>query len=91
MMPDQGPPPVPEKLRMPLRIASVVVAYVIYRVLESRSVVGAVFVAAGFIVVDWVGIDYLTLRARERSGLLTMGSLLLGLGFIAVGILQVAR
>ncbi len=89
MIPEQGPPPVPEKLRMPLRIFSVVLAYLIYRLLGSRSTVGALFIAAGFIVVDWVGIDYLTLRARERSGLMTAGSLFLGLAFIGIGVFRV--
>lgn len=91
MRPDPGPPPLPEKLRMPLRIGSAVLAYVIYRVLESKSFVGAIFIAVGFIIIDWVIIDYMTLRARERSGLMSMGSILLGFGLIAAGIFQIVR
>lgn len=76
---------------MPLRIAAVVGAYVGYRLLVEDHLAGAAFVAVGGVALAWAAIDGATLWRRERSGLLTMGTILLGLGLLGLGTYLLVR
>lgn len=84
------PPIVPEKLRMPLRITSVVIAYIVFRVLEGRSIAGAISVAVGLLVLDWSIIDRLTKHAPARLEMMEVASGVLATGLLGVGVYLVA-
>jgi hypothetical protein len=90
-MTNPTPPLIPEKFRMPLRIAAVFLGYVIYLVLEEGKVVGPAFVGFGSVVLLWAIIDRYATWRRDRSGLMQVGSTILGLAFIAIGLYLVLR
>ncbi|HEU4480432.1 MAG TPA: hypothetical protein VFS18_00980 [Actinomycetota bacterium] len=88
----EGPPPsFAERARMPLRIGAVFVAYALYRVAAGTSAAGALFLGGGFVLVAWVTIDRYTMWRRDRSGLLQVGSFILGLGLLGLGLYLVLR
>ena len=70
---------------MPLRIASVFVAYLIYRLVEG-PVAGRLLLAAGFIVLDWAVVDKLTTYRKEQLSMMLVGQGLLGSGLMVAGI-----
>ena len=82
----EAPPPIPEKMRIPLRIGAAILAYVLYRVLLDEKVIPPVFIAFGALLVAGTLIDRWTLRRRETSGLLQVGTTILGLGLLGIGI-----
>lgn len=84
-------PPVPEKYRMPLRIGAVFLGYGIYLVLEDEKIVGPAFVGVGSIIFLWALIDRYTTWRRDRSGLMQVGSTLLGVALIGIGTYLVLR
>lgn len=80
-------PLIPEKLLMPIRLAVVVLGYVLYRWLEDRySIAASLFVAAGTIMVAYALVNRYGLWRRDRMGLLQVGQTILGLGLIGIGI-----
>ena len=82
-------PTLPERLRMPLRIASVFVAYGIY-LLVPGPVVGRVLLAAGFIAFDWAVIEQLTTFRKDRLSMMIVAQGLLGSGLMIAGIVLIA-
>lgn len=87
----EGPtPPLPERIRIPLRIASVVIGYVIYRIIGD-PVVGAFLIWAGFIALDWAIIEKATTYRKDRLSMMLAGQALLGVGLMAAGALVVFR
>ncbi|MFN2389055.1 MAG: hypothetical protein ABR575_05545 [Actinomycetota bacterium] len=78
-------PPLPERLRMPLRIGAVGFGYLVYRLLLPPVAAG-IFAGAGSVIVAWSVIDRLTLWRRDREGLLQVGASVLGIGLIALGV-----
>lgn len=90
-MTNQTPPLIPEKFRMPLRIGAVFLGYVIYLVLEQGKVIGPAFVGFGSVILLWAIIDRYATWRRDRSGLMQVGSTILGLALIAIGLLLVLR
>ena len=86
-----GPtPPLPERIRLPLRIASVVIGYVIYRFVGD-PVAGALLIWIGFVALDWAIIDKLTTYRKDQLGMMLMGQGLLGAGLLIAGALIVTR
>ena len=86
----EGPEPtLPERLRLPLRIASVFVAYVIYLVVPG-PIVGRLLLAAGFIAFDWAVIEFVTTWRKDRLDMMVMGQGLLGTGLMIGGIVVIA-
>jgi CHASE2 domain-containing sensor protein len=85
-MSNPAPPPVPEKWRMPLRIAAVAVAYILYRVLEKTGPVGAALIGLGSTLVAWTLIERYATWRRDRSGMMQVGTTILGLCFIGIGL-----
>ena len=81
------PPPIPENLNVPLKVASVVIGYIIYRVLLDDAVAGPLFVAAGFVILAYALINRWTMWQRDRSGMLQAGTTILGLGLLGLGAL----
>ncbi|MDQ3646150.1 MAG: hypothetical protein M3345_04355 [Actinomycetota bacterium] len=77
-------PLVSEKLRMPLRIVAVGLAYVVYRVAQP-PLGGGIFAGAGTVLLTWAVIDRWTLWRRDRSGLLQVGTTVLGIGLLLLG------
>ena len=86
MKPDNAPPPLPERVRMPLRVVSVFVGYLIYRVMQP-PLVGAALLGIGFVVLTWAIIEKFTTFRRDRVSMLLAGQVILGLGLLAVGAL----
>jgi hypothetical protein len=84
---NEPPPPIEERFNVPLKVASVVIGYVIYRVLFAgeNGVAGSVFVGAGFTVLAYATVNRLTQWRRDRSGLLQVGTAILGLGLLGLG------
>lgn len=91
MMSKDTPPAIPEKFRMPLRIAAAFLGYAIYLVLEEGKVVGPAFVGAGSVIFLWALIDRYATWRRDRSGLMQVGSTILGLALIGIGLYLVLR
>lgn len=87
----EGPtPPLPKRIRLPLRIASVVIGYVIYRFV-GEPVAGALLIWIGFVALDWAIIDKVTTYRKDQLGMMLMGQGLLGAGLLMAGALIVAR
>ena len=86
---DERPPPVPEKLNVPLKIGAVLIGYLLYRVLLEDKVAGPLFVAAGFVILAYAVINRWTTWSRDRSGMLQAGTTILGLGLLVLGALLV--
>ena len=83
----EGPePPLLERLRMPLRIASVFVGYVIYLVVPG-PLVARVLLWAGFIALDWAIVDQVTRSGGSRPSPAVVGQGLLGLALLAAGVI----
>jgi len=87
----EAPPPIAERFRIPARIGAVLAAYGIYRLLAEDAIVGAALVGIGSMLVAFTLIDRWTLRRRETSGLLQVGTAILGLALIAIGAVVVLR
>ena len=87
----EGPtPPLPERVRIPLRIASVVIGYAIYRFI-GEPVVGAFLIWVGFVVLDWAIIEKVTTYRKDRLSMMLAGQTLLGAGLLIAGALVVLR
>ena len=69
---------------MPLRIASVIAGYVIYRIV-GEPVVGALLIWIGFIALDWAIIEKMTTYRKDRLSTMLAGQALLGIGLLAAG------
>ena len=87
----EGPtPPLPERLRMPLRIGAVVIGYLIYR-LVGDPIVGAFLIWVGFVMLDWAIIEQATTYRKDRLSMMIVGQALLGIGLLVAGALVVMR
>ena len=88
---NQPPPPIEERFNVPLKVGAVVIGYVLYRVLfrDGRGIAGPVFVGAGFVVLAYATVNRLTQWRRNRSGLLQVGTTILGLGLLGLGSLLI--
>lgn len=87
----EGPtPPLPERIRMPLRIASVAIGYLIYRIV-GEPVVGAFLIWVGFVALTWAIIEQATTYRKDRLGMMLVGQALLGIGLLIAGALMVMR
>lgn len=87
----EGPtPPLPERIRLPLRIASVVIGYVIYRIV-GEPVAGALLIWVGFVALDWAIIEKATTYRKDRLSMMLVGQALLGAGLLVAGAIVVSR
>ncbi|MGH2754288.1 MAG: hypothetical protein ACRDLB_07610 [Actinomycetota bacterium] len=84
---DERPPPIPEKMNVPLKVGAVLIGYLLYRILLEDEVAGPLFVAAGFVVLAYAVINRSTTWSRDRSGMLQAGTTILGLGLLVLGAL----
>lgn len=89
-MSDQ-PPPLNERLRMPLRVGVVIAAYVGGRLLAPDRTVARLMLWAGFVILGWLIVDRITMWARERSGMLVAGATIMGLGLGGIGLYLALR
>lgn len=83
---DEGPPPIEERYRIPLRVVAIFACYALYFFLSGERTVPAIFVGLGSLLVSLALIDRWTLRRRDRSGLMQVGMTLLGLGLLILGL-----
>lgn len=90
-MTDPVAPRYPERYRMPARVAAIVLAYLLYRALLDDGVIGPAFVAFGAFLIAGSAIDRLTTSRHDRTELLTVGTVILGLGLLGIGIYLLVR
>jgi hypothetical protein len=87
MKQDEGPPPISERLNIPLKVVAVLLGYLIYRLLVEDAIAGPLFVAAGFTMIAYTLINRWTLRRLDRSDMMQVGTAILGAGLIGLGAL----
>jgi hypothetical protein len=87
----EQPPPLKEKLRMPLRIAVVIGGYLIVYALVPDRTIARLFLWAGITILGWLLVDRATMWARERSGMMVAGATILGLGLGGIGLYLTLR
>lgn len=80
------PPRIDERYRMFLRIVAVVAGYGAYLLVQREKLAAGVLVGAGVVVLGFSIVDRLTLWRRDRSELMLVGTTLLGLGLLAIGL-----
>ena len=85
------PPPIDERYRMFFRIAVVVVAYGAYLYVQREKLVPGVLVGAGLIALGFSTVDRLTRWRRDLSEMMLVGTTLLGLGLLAIGLVLYFR
>ena len=83
---EEGPPPIGDKYRIPMRVAAIFLCYGIYYFLSKERTAPAVFIGLGSLLVSLALIDRWTVWRRDRSGLMQVGQTLLGLGLLALGL-----
>ncbi|HEX2058343.1 MAG TPA: hypothetical protein VHI71_08240 [Actinomycetota bacterium] len=90
--PQDRRPPIDERYRMFLRIAVVVAAYGAYLLVQRDGKIGAgALVGFGLIALGFATVDRLTRWRRELSEMMLVGTTLLGLGLLAVGLFLYLR
>ena len=82
----EGPPPIEERYRIPLRVVAIFAAYALYFFLGDVDTMGSIFVGLGTLLVGFSLVDRWTLRRTERSGLMQVGMTILGLGLLGLGV-----
>lgn len=85
------PPPLRERLRMPLRVAVVVGGYAIAYFAARHRDAARVILWLGIVLLGWLLVDRATMWARERSGMLVAGTTVLGLGAVGIGVYLAVR
>lgn len=83
-----GAPRVDPKRRIALRLASILAAYVTYRVMEPQKLSAGIFAGVGVLLLGYALTTYLTTSSDERSGLMQTGQTILGGVLILLGIGQ---
>ena len=83
---EDRPPPIAERYRMFLRIIVVVLGYGLYLLLQREELGAGVFAGAGAIALGWSIVDRLTRWRRDLSSLMLVGTTLLGIGLLAIGL-----
>jgi len=91
MTQNEPPPPIEERLNVPLKVGAVAIGYVLYRVLfrDGRGIAGPLFVGGGFVIFAYAMVNRWTQWRRDRSGLLQVGTTILGLGLLGLGALLI--
>lgn len=87
----EQPPPLKEKLRMPLRMAVVIGGYLLVHVIVPDRTVARLMLWAGIVILGWLLVDRATMWARERSGMMIAGATILGLGLGGIGLYLTLR
>jgi uncharacterized membrane protein YidH (DUF202 family) len=78
--------PVDERKRLPMRLAVVAFAYIVYRLIEPTSLVGALLVGFGVWLVGVGRVErQFSPRATERQRMLQSLGTRIGIAMIAVG------
>lgn len=84
----EGPPPIEERYRIPLRVGVIVAAYLLYLVVSSDAPIAAIFLGLGVLLIGLALVDRWTLRRAKRSGLLQVGMTILGIGLLGIGLFR---
>lgn len=80
------------KRRIPLRGAVIALGYLIYLLVDqSQPIFTSACIGLGAILFGLAEVDSRTLATAERSRLLEMGTRLLGLGLLALGLFLILR
>ena len=75
---------------MPLRVAAVVVAYLLYRRLDEPLAAG-ICIGIGFLLLSWAVIERFTTWRHDRLDMMVMGQGLLGVGVLGAGLYLLLR
>lgn len=87
-MMEATPPRVDPKRGLPLRLVVLALAYGAYRVVEGERFSAGVFVGLGVLLMGYALVTNLTTRRDQRSGMLQTGQTILGIGLVALGLIQ---
>ncbi len=79
------------RYRIPARMGAAVGAYLLYRWALDERVVPAAFLGVGALVTAWAAIEELTVPPEGRYELLVVGSAVLGLGLVGLGLYLTLR
>ena len=82
------PPRIDPKYAIWMRLGALALAYVVYRLVGDVHLSAGIFMGVGLLLIDYAAVTYLTTRRDERSGLLQTGQVILGIGLVGVGLLQ---
>lgn len=82
------PPRIDPKYALWMRLGALALAYAVYRIVGDQHLSAGIFIGVGVLLIDYAVVTYLTTRRDERSGLLQTGQVILGLGLVGVGLVQ---
>ncbi len=82
-------PRLDEKQAMVARLVTIGLAYGLYRLLETRDVIGGALAGLGFLMIVYGYITMFSTRDADRSEMLRVGQTILGLGLVALGLFRV--
>lgn len=88
---EERPPPIDERYRITLRVVVISLGYLVYFLLSDGALMPAIFLGLGVVLVGLPLVDRWTLRRSDRSGLLQVGTTLLGLGLLGAAVLLYLR
>lgn len=78
-----------QKQAMIARLVAIAASYGLYRLLESRNVVGGILAGLGLLMVSYGYITMFSTRPADRSEMLRVGQTILGTGLIVLGLFRV--
>ncbi len=79
------------RYRLPARMAAVLGGYLLYRALGDDRIIPGLMLGGGAMLVAWTVIDEVTLPRKERLSLMVVGSAVLGLGLVGLGLYLALR
>ena len=82
------PPRIDPKHGIWLRLCALALAYGIYRLVGDVNLSAGIFMGIGLLLVDYSVVTYLTTRRDERSGLLQIGQVIVGIVLVGLGLMQ---
>ncbi len=88
---EEGPPPIAQRYRIPLRGGVIVASYLLYLVISQNETVPGIFLGLGSLLIGFAVVDRWTVWRRERSGLIQVGMTLLGAGLLGLGLYLLLR
>lgn len=82
------PPRIDPKYALGMRLGALAIAYLVYRFVGDQRLSAGIFMGLGVLLIAYSGVTYLTTRRDERSGLLQTGQVILGIGLVGLGFVQ---
>lgn len=87
----EKPPRIDERYRMFLRILVVVAGYGLYLLVQRERLLAGALVGFGVIAIGFATVDRYTRWRRDRSEMMLVGTTLLGIGLLVLGLVLYLR